>query len=172
MKLVRLWGVVLAGLVALLLVASPGLRGQAKPPASGGSFNLYQEIVAHQPTITWATNAPAVPEEVCGMFKTCKGAAAKAFILPAATIDGTRTGRALYVVPAKDPNHPDVVLLHQTTSSAYFFLLDADGNLKSTAYFESGKPWYLIANELAQGKFDRDKKDWHEWVSKLGAKTP
>ena len=42
--------------------------------------------------------------------------------------------------------------------------------MKSTAYLEAGKPWYNIANELGESKFDRDKKDWHDWASKLGAK--
>jgi hypothetical protein len=142
-------------------------------PASGGPYNLYQEVVAHQGTIAWpASSGASIPDDVCRMFKTCSGAAPKAFVLPAATLDGTRTGRALFLVPTKDAQHPDVVLEHQTTSAAYFFLVGADGNLKSTAYLESGKPWYLIANELGQSKFDRDKKDWHDWVSKLGAKKP
>lgn len=172
MKLVRVLGTVFAGFFALLLVASPGLRGQAKPAAPAGNYNLYQEIVAHQGAITWTASAPAIPSEVCSIFKTCNGATPKAFILPAATIDGTKTGRAMFLVPTKDAQHPDVVLLHQTTSIAYFFLVGQDGSLSSTAYLESGKPWYHIANELGQSKFDRDKKDWHDWVSKLGAKTP
>jgi hypothetical protein len=172
MKLVRFSAIVAAGLFSLALISSPALRGQTKAAAPAGNYNLYQEIVAHQATIVWATNAPAVPSDVCSIFKTCNGAAAKGFILPAATLDGTKTGRALYVVPTKDAQHPDVVLLHQTSSAVYFFLLDTNGNLTSTAYFEAGKPWYHIANSLAQSKFDRDKKDWHDWVSKLGAKTP
>jgi len=172
MKLVRFLAIVAAALFSLALISSPALRGQMKAAAPSGSFNLYQEMVAHQGTIVWATNAPPVPGDVCNIFKTCNGAVAKAFILPAATLDGTKTGRALYLVPTKDAQRPDVVLLHQTTSAAYFFLLDSNGNLASTAYLESGKPWYHIANELGQSKFDRDKKDWHDWVSKLGAKTP
>lgn len=173
MKVVRHFGIVTAALFSLLLILSAGLRGQMKSAAPGGSYNLYQEIVGHEGAIAWMTaSAPSVPDDVCNIFKTCSRGAAKAFVLPAATIDGARTGRALFLVPTKDAQHPDVVLEHQTTSDAYFFLLAHDGNLNSTAYLESGKPWYNIANELGQSKFDRDKKDWHEWVSKLGAKKP
>ena len=54
-----------------------------------------------------------------------------------------------------------------------FFMLDANGNLaRARRTWNPGSPWYHIANELGQSKFDRDKKDWHDWVSKLGAKTP
>jgi hypothetical protein len=173
MKLVRFSAVVAAVLFSLALISSPALRGQMKAAAPGGNYNLYQEIVAHQGTITWvAASAPTIPDDVCRIFKTCNSGAAKAFVLPAATLDGTRTGRAMFLVPTKDAQHPDVVLEHQTTSVAFFYLLGSDGNLSSTAYLEAGKPWYHIANELGQSKFDRDKKDWHDWVSKLGAKTP
>ena len=173
MKLVRLVGFIAAGLFSLLLIASPKLHGQMKPAASGGPVNLYQDVVAHQGAITWmAASAPSIPDDVCRIFKSCSNGAAKAFVMPATTIDGTKTGRALFLVPTKDAQHPDVVLEHQTTSVAFFFLLAQDGSLKSTAYLESGKPWYNIANELGQSKFDRDVKDWHDWASKLGAKKP
>src|ERR1700722_7601067 len=175
MKLVRFLKVFAAGLFSLLVVFAPSSRGQAKPPApaSGGAVNLYQDVVSHQGAITWTTaSAPTVPDEVCKIFKSCSNGAAKVFVMPATTIDGTRTGRALFLVPTKDAQHPDVVIEHQTTSSAYFFLVAQDGSVKSTAYLESGKPWYNIANELGQSKFDRDKKDWHDWASKLGANKP
>lgn len=173
MKFVRYFGIVAAALFSLLLILSAGLQGQMKPAASGGPVNLYQDVVSHQGAISWMTaSAPSIPDDVCRIFKTCSGGIPKAFVLPAATIDGARTGRALFLAPTKDAQHPDVVLEHQTTSAAYFFLLGQDGSLKSTAYLESGKPWYNIANELGQSKFDRDVKDWHDWVSKLGAKKP
>jgi hypothetical protein len=175
MKLERFLGFFAVGLFSFLLVCSPASRGQAKPaaPASGGPVNLYQDVVAHQGAITWTTaSAPTVPDDVCKIFKSCSSGAAKVFVMPATTIDGTRTGRALFLVPTKDAQHPDMVLEHQTTSSVYFFLLAQDGSLKTTAYYEAGKPWYNIANELGESKFERDKKDWHDWASKLGAKKP
>ena len=173
MKLVRFLGFFAAGMFSLLLVFSPASQGQAKPAASGGNVNLYQDVVSHQGAITWTTaSAPTVPDDVCKIFKSCSNGGAKVFVMPATTIDGAKTGRALFLVPTKDAQHPDVVLEHQTTSAAYFFLLAQDGTVNSTAYLESGKPWYHIANSLAQTKFDRDAKDWHDWASKLSAKKP
>jgi len=175
MKVARILGIFAASVFSLLLVSSPALRGQAKPtaPASGGPVNLYQDVVSHQGGITWvAASAPTIPDDVCKIFKSCSNGAAKAFVMPAATLGGVKTGRALFLVPTKDAQHPDVVLEDQTTSSAYFFLLGQDGSLNSTAYLEAGKPWYHIANSLAQNKFDRDIKDWHDWASKLPAKKP
>ena len=171
MRLMRLGGFFAVALFSMFLIASPELHAQAKP-ASGG-VNLTQDVMAHRGAITWTTaSAPTIPDDVCRIFKTCSNGAAKVFVMPATTIDGTRTGRALFLVPTKDTNHPDVVLEHQTTSAAYFFLLAQDGSLKSTTYLEAGKPWYNIANELGQSKFDRDVKDWHDWASKLPAKKP
>jgi hypothetical protein len=175
MKVVRFLGVFAAGLFSSLLISSPALPGQAKPPApvSSGPVNLYQDVATHQGAITWMTaSAPTIPDDVCKIFKTCSNGTPKAFVLPAATLGGVKTGRALFLVPTKDAQHPDVVLEDQTTSAAYFFLLGQDGSLNSTAYLEAGKPWYHIANSLAQNKFDRDVKDWHDWASKLPAKKP
>ncbi len=65
--------------------------------------------------------------------------AAKAFVMPAATLDGTKTGRAMFLVPTKDAQHPDVVLEHQTTSSAYFFLARPGRKSEQHRVFGSGK---------------------------------
>ena len=131
MKARTVLGIVAAGLFSLLLISSPALRGAGETGrARAVTVNLYQEVVSHQGAITWATaSAPTIPDDVCRIFKTCSNGAAKVFVMPAATIDGTRTGRALFLVPTKDAQHPDVVLEHQTTSAAYFFLLAQDGSL-------------------------------------------
>ena len=136
------------------------------------AVNLYQDVLSHKAAIMWmATGAPKVPADVCASFKACTGAQ-KAFVMLNTKIDGANTGRALFLADSKDPQHPDVILAHQTSSEAYYFLISPDGNLKSTAWKEPGKAWQLIGNSLGQSKFDRDKKDWHDWASKLGAAKP
>ena len=108
---------------------------------------------------------------MCNYFSTCTGDKAdpKVFTLPPSTIDGRQVGRALFLTQTKDVQHPAVILEHQTPNvEVYFFLLSPDGSLQKTTWVERGKPYMVIANSLAQSKFDRDKKDWQDWASKLG----
>ncbi len=149
----------------LMLAFSLQLFGQAKPG------NLFKAVVEHKNDIQWRTyNAPKLPEEVCNLFSVCTGEKAepKVFTLEPATIGGRRVGRGLFLTQAKDAQHPAVILEHQTTSEIYFFLISSDGSLQKTAYLEQGKPFLIIANELAQPTFQRDQKDWLVWAEKLG----
>ena len=154
-------------LISIFLVFGFSLQaaGQAKPG------NLFKIVVDRKNDIQWRTyNAPKLPDDVCNLLSVCTGEKAepKVFTLAPATIDGHRTGRGLFLTQAKDPQHPAVVLEHQTSQEAYFFLLSPDGKLAKTVYLEPGKPYLLIANELAQPVFQRDQKDWLEWAEKLG----
>jgi hypothetical protein len=158
------WGLVLVPCFFVVALALQ-VAGQAT------SGNLFKDVVERKNDIQWRTyNAPKLPEQVCNLLSVCTGEKEepKVVTLAPATIDGRRVGRGLFLTQVKDPQHPAVVLEHQTTSEAYFFLLSPQGNLQRTVYLEQGKPFLVIANELARPAFERDKKDWLEWASKLG----
>lgn len=152
------------------------LAGQAKAnPSSAGNqqANLHREVIAHKNVIKWrAAPSPGIPNDVCVIFKACANdkAGPKLVTLPPATEAGTPVGRGLLLSTSQDSQHPDAVILeHQTVSELYFFLLSPDGTLARTAYAQQGsKSWTTIANALAQPVFDKDLKDWVDWVSKVG----
>ena len=161
---------IVVALFFFTLACSAGFAAQTKPSSSVSQpYNLTQEILDHKDKVEWrpATN-PGLPPEVCSLLKACSGdsAALKFYTLPPATIDGRKVGRAIFLTSVKGKDA--LIVEHQTRSDAYFFLLGPDGNFQKAVYLEQGKPFYLIANELAQPTFDKDKKDWHDWASKLG----
>ena len=166
----RIRGPVFVSLASLFFVSAALLSAQTKPSSSASQqVNLDKEILDHKDKIEWrpATN-PGLPPEVCSLLQACSGDVPKFFTLPLATIDGRKVGRAVYLTTAKGKDA--LILEHQTgRSEAYFFLLGPDGNIQKAVYLEVGKPFFLIANELAQPTFDKDKKDWHDWTSKLGS---
>lgn len=159
----RAAGVALA--LALVLSLSGQLAGQAK-------VNLVKEVNDHKADVTWITyKTPTLPDEVCTLLVACSGPAAKVAALPPATIGGRKVGRALFLTQVK--NQPAVILEHQVPGSEiYFFLLGPDGSLQKTAYVTQGQPYLVIANSLAQSKFDVDMKDWDVWAKKLGSPKP
>jgi len=143
-----------------------GLGAQTKAAPSG---NLYQEIMSHKDAIEWrAVKAGLLPDDVCTLLQTCTGGEPKFYTLPPATIDGRQVGRAIFMTHTKDKDA--FIVEHQTHSAAYYYLLSPDGNFQKAVYLEPGKPFIVIANELAAPTFARDKKDWLEWASKLGSK--
>jgi len=148
--------------LALVLSFSGQLAAQAKA-------NLVKEVMDHKADAGWVTyNIPKLPDDVCTLFAACSGPAAKVAYLPPATIGGRKVGRALFLTQLK--NQPAVILEHQVgQSEAYFFLLAPDGSLQKTAYLEQGKSFIIIANSLAQSKFDADMKDWDAWAKKIGS---
>ena len=157
------------GLFCVLIATAAGLAAQAKPASTG---NLYQAVMSHKDLIEWrpAVKPPAsVPDGVCTLLQTCTGLGEpKFYTLPTATIDGRQVGRAIFWTHTKDKDA--FILEHQTHSAAYFFLLGPDGSFQKAVYFEPGKPFVVIANQLAEPTFTRDKKDWLEWASKIGSK--
>lgn len=141
----------------------------AKSPAPAG-VNLYQDVMAHQASLKWVS-APAdnYPDDVCNYLHACSsdGSAPRAVVLPVTTIGGHRTARAVYLVKIKDPKQPEAVVFeHQTAGQTYFFRVGPDGNIMYTAYYESGRSWLLIANQLGQPVFDKDAPDWQAALSK------
>jgi hypothetical protein len=165
----RICGPVLVSLFSLVFTGAALLAAQTKPSSSASQqVNLSKEILDHKDKIQWRPAAnPGLPPEVCSLLQACSGDMPKFYTLPLATIDGRKVGRAVYLTTAKGKDA--LILEHQTRSDAYFFLLGPDGNIQKTVYLEQGKPFFLIANELAQPTFDKDKKDWHDWASKLGS---
>ena len=149
----------------LVIAFSIQLAAQTQP-------NLVKEVTGHQGDITWITyKTPMLPDEVCTLLSACSGPAAKVAALPPATIGGRKVGRALFLTQVK--NQPAVVLAHQVPGSEiYFFLLGPDGSVQKTAYLEQGKSYIVIANSLAQPKFQVDMKDWQAWAQKLGSEKP
>ena len=147
--------------VVMVLAFSVQLAAQAP--------NLVKEVTQKQGAITWITyKTPTVPDDVCTLLSACSGPAAKVAALPPATIGGRKVGRALFLIQQK--NQPALLLEHQVPGSeVYFFLLGPDGTLQKTAYLEQGKSFIVIANSLAQPKFQADMKDWQAWAAKLGA---
>jgi hypothetical protein len=158
-------------LFCLMLAAGAGLTGQTKPSAAP-SGNLYQAVISHRDAIAWRPVVkPGVPADVCTLLQTCTGKGdPKFYTLPPASIDGRQVGRAIFWTHTKDKDA--FILEHQTHSAAYFFLLSSDGNFDKAVYLEQGKPFVVIANQLAQPTFTRDKKDWLDWASKIGTAAP
>jgi hypothetical protein len=150
--------------------------GQAKAnssPAGNQQANLYKEVIAHKGAIKWRpAPPPGIPTDVCVVFKACANdkTGPKLVTLPPATEAGQPVGRGLLLSTSQDPQHPDAVILErQTVSELYFFLLSPEGTLARTAYAQQGsKSWTTVANALAQPVFDKDLKDWLDWVAKLG----
>jgi hypothetical protein len=109
---------------------------------------------------------------VCRLFMVCEDKGApKMVTLPRATEGGQPIGRGLLLSGAKDPKNPEAVILErQTVSELYFFLLSPDGNLQKVAYLQQGSTmWLPIAASLARPAFEKDRNDWHDWITKLGA---
>lgn len=158
-----------AAAVAIALAAVLSLSGQL---AGQAKANLVKEVNDHKADITWITyKTPTLPDEVCTLLVACAGPAAKVAALPPATVGGRKVGRALFLTQVK--NQPAVILEHQVPGSEiYFFLLGPDGSLQKTAYVTQGQPYLVIANSLAQSKFDADMKDWDVWAKKLGTEKP
>jgi hypothetical protein len=152
------------------------LAGQAKAnpaPAGNQPANLYKDVLDHKAGIKWRpAPPPGIPTDVCVIFKACTNdkTAPRLATLPSATESGQPVGRGLLLSTTQDSQHPDAVILeHQTVSELYFFMLSPDGNLARTAYAQQGsKSWTTVANALAQPVFDKDRKDWLDWVAKLG----
>jgi hypothetical protein len=156
-------------------VVTAGLAGQAKPaPANNQPSNLFKEVLDHKGQIQWkSVPPPGIPTDVCLMFKVCEGKEAPEFVaLPRASEGGLPVGRGLLLTGTRDPKNPDAVLLeHQTVSGLYFFLLSPDGNLQKAAYLQQGSSsWLSIASSLAQPIFEKDRKEWHDAIMKLGAR--
>lgn len=165
----------LAFFFLIMAVAAPAkLAGQAKPaPANNQPANLFKEVLDRKSQIQWRpAPPPGIPPDVCLMLKVCEGQEATKFAaLPRATENGQPVGRGLYLTGSRDPKNPDAVLLErQTVSELYFFLLSPDGNLQKTAYIQQGgSSWRSLASSLAEPVFEKDRKDWHDWLMKLGA---
>jgi hypothetical protein len=155
----------LLALFFLVLAFSIQLAAQAQP-------NFVKQVTAHQGDVTWITyKTPTLPGDVCTLLSACSGPAAKVVALPPATIGGRKVGRALFLTQVK--NQPAIILAHQVPGSEiYYFLLGPDGSLQKTAYLEQGKSYIVIANSLAQPKFQVDMKDWQTWAQKLGSEKP
>ncbi len=144
----------------------------AKQAAPAG-VNLYQDVMSHEGSLTWVTgSSDNYPDDACGYLDACSASGApKVYVLPVATIDGHRVGRAVYLVKTKDPKGPAVVFEHQTSGQTYFFRVAPDGSILHTAYLERGNVWLLIANSLGQPVFNKDAPDWHAALTKTGGKA-
>src|ERR1700733_12048245 len=123
--------------------------------AAEAQSNLYNEIMDHKTQIEWkpaVAPQPLLSPEICNLLAPCNGdkGTAKGFILPVATVDGRKGGRAIFLAPTADAKHPQVLVLkRETRTEGYFFLLGPDGTLSKAVYVEVGKPFSLVANELA-----------------------
>jgi hypothetical protein len=145
---------------------------QAKPASPAGEpANIYKDVIDHKAQIQWRP-APAlgIPSDVCQMLKVCEDKGApKMTMLPRATEGRQPVGRGLFLTGSKDPKNPDAVVLeHQTVSELYFLLVAPDGSLQKAAYLQQGSTqWLPIASSLAKPVFEKDAKDWHDWILKL-----
>jgi hypothetical protein len=154
-------------------IVTATVAGQAKPASpAGGPVNIYKDVLDHKAQIQWRP-APllGIPSDVCQLFRVCEDKGApKLTMLPRLTEGGQPVGRGLFLTGAKDPKNPDAVVLeHQTVSELYFFLVAPDGSLQKAAYLQQGSTqWLPIASSLAKPVFEKDTKDWHDWIMKLG----
>jgi hypothetical protein len=147
-----------------------GEASAAARPAPG--VNLYQDVMSHKATLNWQTSPDDnYPDDACNVIDTCSsdGSKPKVFVLPQATIDGRRVGRAVYLVKVKDPKQPEAVVFeHQTASKVYFFRVGPDGNIMKIAYFERGGNWVMVANSYGQSTYDADAPAFHDALTKSG----
>ena len=165
---------VLFSLTVMFIAAESRLAGQAKPaPAANQPSNLFKEVLDHKGQIQWKpAPPPGIPADVCLMLKVCEGKEAAKFVaLPRSTEAGQPIGRGMYISGTGDAKDPDAVLLErQTVSEVYFFRLAPDGSLQKGAYIQQGNSvWLPVGTAVAGPVFEKDKKDWHDWVMKLGA---
>ena len=92
-------------LFCLVVVSSIGLALTLMKAAEPQS-NLYNEIMDHKAQIEWkpaVAPQPLLPPEICNLLTPCnedKGNA-KVFILPVATVDGRKVGRAIFWPPRR-----------------------------------------------------------------------
>jgi hypothetical protein len=155
-------------------VGTAGLAGQAKPssPATQPT-NIFKEALDHKDQVVWKpAPAPGIPPDVCQIFKVCEDKEApKLITLARATEGGQPVGRGLLLSGTKDPKNPTAIIVeHQTVSELYFFLVSPDGNLQKVAYLQMGSSaWMPIAASLARPVFEKDRNDWHDFFTKLGA---
>jgi len=160
-------------LFCLAVAASVGVAVTMMTKTAYAQSNLFNEIMDHKTQIEWkpaVAPQPLLPPEICNLLGPCnedKGTA-KVFILPVATVDGRKVGRAIFLAPTSDAKHPQVLVLkRETRTEGYFFLLGPDGTLSKAVYVEVGKPFSLVATELAQPTFNKDLPDWRAWAAKM-----
>jgi len=175
MKVTRIIGFILPAAFSALLASSPcafaRTGGAAAAPAQASKAapagNLTKEILEHKDAINWKpAPANAIPSDVCNMFQACDGPV-KVVALPAATEGGQKVGRGVFLT--EDAKHSEVIILeHQTYADIYFFLLGPDGTLQKAAYREQGKSWVPVGHAVSDPTFEKDKAEWHSWVTKLG----
>ena len=154
---------------SFLLTNSAAVANQA--PAG---VNLFQDVESHKAGLNWIV-APGenYPDDACTVIDTCSsdGSAPKVHVLPMATIDGQRVGRAVYLVKQKDSKNPEAIVFeHQTAGQTYFFRVAPDGSLMKTAMLQRGSSWLLVANSLGAPVFAKDAVDWHADLAKPAAK--
>jgi hypothetical protein len=155
-------------LFLLLIPSVLGLVGQVvAAQSSGEQYNLFKEVAAKKDKIVWK-NAPSnlIPPSVCTFLQVCGGNPDKFIALPPVTENGQKVGRGLFLT--KDAQGKDAVMMLNQALDIYFFLLSPDGTLQKAVYREAGKPWLVIANSLAQPKFNKDKQIWHDRIARLG----
>jgi hypothetical protein len=171
MKSTKLCGTLF--LVFFLGVAA-AMAGQSKPSSTASQPpNLFKEVLDHKSQIQWKpAPPPGIPADVCRLFMVCEDKGAPKMVsLPRATEGGQPVGKAILLSGTKDPKNPEAVILErQTVSELYFFLLSPDGNLQKVAYLQQGSTmWLPIAASLARPAFEKDRNDWHDWITKLVA---
>jgi hypothetical protein len=111
-------------------------------------------------------------DSMCKQIDACSadGTPPKFGALPAATIDGRKVGRAVYIVKTNNPKEPETVVYeHQTPTTFYFFRLAPDGSIVHVAYGELGQQWVPMANALGKPVLDKDAADWHAAYAKAAA---
>jgi hypothetical protein len=168
MRLCGTFFLVFFSIVAAAMSSQSKSSSPANPPA-----NLFKEVLDHKCQIQWKpAPPPGIPADVCRLFMVCEDKGApKMATLPRANEGGQPIGRGLLLSGTKDPRNPEAVILErQTVSELYFFLLSPDGNLQKVAYLQQGSTmWLPIATSLARPAFEKDRNDWHDWITKLGA---
>jgi hypothetical protein len=136
---------------------------------SGGSYDLYKEVIAGKNKIVWRkAPANAIPDDVCALLQVC-GGETKLIALPPATEGGQKIGRGMFLTETRGAKHSDAVLLErQTIGEIYFLQLSPSGGLQKAAYRELGKQWVVIANSLARPTYNKERQIWHEHLVKIG----
>jgi hypothetical protein len=157
--------------LGFLAVAAAGVLS-ASGSAMGQAVNLYQDAMAHKSMITKPAPALTYSDSMCKQIDACSadGTPPKFGALPAATIDGRKVGRAVYIVKTNNPKEPETVVYeHQTPTTFYFFRLAPDGSIVHVAYGELGQQWVPMANALGKPVLDKDAADWHAAYAKAAA---
>jgi hypothetical protein len=162
------WIILLSGLSFIAPAWAQNSIRRANGIAPERQSNLFNEIIERKDELAWEFHkGDVLPRDLCKLFVgDCseKTLPFKTFGYPLETPSGDGDG-AIVLSWTADSNHPDIIILANTTSAgARFFLLSRDGALLKAASRTKDGPWSQVSNASVHNEFERESKSWHDWL--------